>query len=293
MTIVCVRSPPWPGAGAVALAEAVAVVNAQDEAQLRAAQHIEDLPLAGEGPADADPSELSITALQGDPFFHGIQPTGTTHRLEDVRLVAPIIPRSKIVGVGRNWADHAKELGNEVPASPQFFLKPNTAVVGPNEPVTLPSWSDEVSYEAELAVVIGTICKDVPVSRVDDVVFGYTVGNDLTARDAQRTDLQWARAKGFDGACPLGPWIETELDVEPAGGLRITSRLDGQTRQDGTTADMVFGVRELVAAASEAFTLLPGDVILTGTPVGVGALSKGDELVLELVGHSSFTSTVL
>ena len=117
-----------------------------------------------EGPADADPAELSITALQGDPFFHGIQPTGTTHRLEDVRLVAPIIPRSKIVGVGRNWADHAKELGNEVPTSPQFFLKPNTSVVGPNEPVTLPSWSEEVSYEAELAVVIGTICKDVPVS---------------------------------------------------------------------------------------------------------------------------------
>ena len=237
-----------------------------------------------EGPADADPAELTVTALQGDPFFHGIQPTGTTHRLEDVRLVAPIIPRSKIVGVGRNWADHAKELGNEVPASPQFFLKPNTAVVGPNEPVTLPSWSDEVSYEAELAVVIGTICKDVPVSRVDDVVFGYTVGNDLTARDAQRTDLQWARAKGFDGACPLGPWIETELDVEPAGGLRITSRLDGETRQDGTTTDMVFGVRELVAAASEMFTLLPGDVILTGTPGGVGTVQEGQRVEAEVEG---------
>ena len=237
-----------------------------------------------EGPAGADPSELSITALQGDPFFHGIQPTGATHRLEDVRLVAPIIPRSKIVGVGRNWADHAKELGNEVPTSPQFFLKPNTSVVGPNEPVTLPSWSDEVSYEAELAVVIGTICKDVPVSRVDDVVFGYTVGNDLTARDAQRTDLQWARAKGFDGACPLGPWIETELDVEPAGGLRITSRLDGETRQDGTTADMVFGVRELVAAASEMFTLLPGDVILTGTPGGVGTVQEGQRVEAEVEG---------
>ncbi|MDY6055681.1 fumarylacetoacetate hydrolase family protein [Micrococcus sp.] len=237
-----------------------------------------------EGPADADLSELSITALQGDPFFHGIQPTGTTHRLEDVRLVAPIIPRSKIVGVGRNWADHAKELGNEVPTSPQLFLKPNTAVVGPYEPVTLPSWSDEVAFEAELAVVIGTICKDVPVSRVDDVVFGYTVANDLTARDAQRTDMQWARAKGFDGACPLGPWIEAELDVEAAGGLAVRSRVDGELRQDGTTADMVFGVREIVAAVSEAFTLLPGDVILTGTPSGAGVVDAGQRVECEVEG---------
>ena len=146
--------------------------------------------------------------------------------------------------------------------------------------------------EAELAAVIGTICKDVPVSRVDDVVFGYTVGNDLTARDAQRTDLQWARAKGFDGACPLGPWIETELDVEPAGGLRTTSRLDGETRQDGTTADMVFGVRELVAAASEMFALLPGDVILTGTPGGVGTVQEGQRVEAEVEGIGILATVV-
>ena len=243
-----------------------------------------------EGPADADPAELSITALQGDPFFHGIQPTGTTHRLEDVRLVAPIIPRSKIVGVGRNWADHAKELGNEVPASPQFFLKPNTAVVGPNEPVTLPSWSDEVSYEAELAVVIGTICKDVPVSRVDDVVFGYTVGNDLTARDAQRTDLQWARAKGFDGACPLGPWIETELDVSD---LRLQTFLNGDVRQDGRTSDLIFDVPTLIAHVTSVMTLLPGDVILTGTPEGVGPMEAGDEVEVVVQGIGSLTNKVV
>lgn len=245
-------------------------------------------PLYGivEGEPDAPAGELTVTELHGDPFFQGIQPTSTTHRLEDVRLVAPIIPRSKVVGVGRNWADHATELGNAVPDRVQFFLKPNTSVVGPGEPVTLPSWSEQVSYEAELAVVIGTICKDVPVDRVDDVVFGYTVANDLTARDAQKSDLQWARAKGFDGACPLGPWIETGLTSSGTEDLRITMDLDGQTVQDGTTADMVFGVREIVAAVSEAFTLLPGDVILTGTPAGVGTVEAGQrtEATIEGIG---------
>ncbi|MFC7402693.1 fumarylacetoacetate hydrolase family protein [Citricoccus sp. GCM10030269] len=239
-----------------------------------------------EGEPDAPAEELVVTELHGDPFFQGIQPTSTRHQLAEVRLVAPIIPRSKVVGVGRNWADHATELGNEVPDRPQFFLKPNTSVVGPGEPVTLPAWSEEVSYEAELAVVIGTICKDVPLERVDDVVFGYTVANDLTARDAQRGDLQWARAKGFDGACPLGPWIETELSTSDTEDLTITMALDGQTVQEGTTADMVFGVRQIVAAASEAFTLLPGDIILTGTPAGVGQVESGQrtEATVEGIG---------
>lgn len=231
-----------------------------------------------EGETDAPWEELTVTALHGDPFFQGVQPTSRTHALEEVRLVAPIIPRSKVVGIGRNWADHAAELGNEVPSRPMMFLKPNTSVVGPGEPVTLPSWSEEISYEAELAVVIGTICKDVPRDRVDDVVFGYTVANDLTARDAQRSDGQWARAKGFDGACPLGPWIETGLKVVDTEDLQITTRLDGELVQDGSTADMVFGVAELVATVSEAFTLLPGDVILTGTPAGVGLVREGQRV---------------
>ncbi|HRO31510.1 MULTISPECIES: fumarylacetoacetate hydrolase family protein [Micrococcaceae] len=243
-----------------------------------------------EGEPDAPLEELTITELHGDPFFQGIHPTATRHALADVRLVAPIIPRSKVVGVGRNWAGHAAELGNEVPDRPQFFLKPNTSVVGPGEPVTLPSWSEEVSYEAELAVVIGTICKEVPVDRVDDVVFGYTVANDLTARDAQRADLQWARAKGFDGACPLGPWIETGLDTSATEDLRITMTLDGRTVQDGTTADMVFGVREIVAAVSEAFTLLPGDVILTGTPAGVGTVEAGQRTEATVEGIGTLAS---
>jgi 2-keto-4-pentenoate hydratase/2-oxohepta-3-ene-1,7-dioic acid hydratase in catechol pathway len=243
-----------------------------------------------EGDPDAPLEDLEVVVLHGDPFFHGIQPTSARHRLPDVRLVAPIIPRSKIVGIGRNWADHASELGNEVPDSPQFFLKPNTSVVGPGEPVTLPTWTEKVSYEAELAVVIGTICKDVPAERVDDVVFGYTVGNDLTARDAQQSDLQWARAKGFDGACPLGPWIETGLKSADTEDLRISMTLDGTTVQDGRTAEMVFGVREIVAAVSQAFTLLPGDVILTGTPAGVGLVEAGQRTEATIEGIGSLAT---
>lgn len=237
-----------------------------------------------------EPGEETITQLVGDPFYQGIQQLPgdeAVHQLEDVRLVAPIIPRSKVIGVGRNYADHAKEMGNEPPVSPLLFLVPNTAVSGPNEPVTLPSFSEEVSYEAELAVVIGRICKDVPVERVPEVIFGYTVANDVTARDAQRTDGQWARAKGFDGSTPLGPWIETELDPEE---LAVVGRLNGETVQDGTTADMIFGVAEVVSYISQAFTLLPGDVILTGTPAGVGTLSPGDRFEAEIEGIGTLTN---
>ena len=153
-----------------------------------------------------------VAVIQGDPFYAGIQLTGARHALEDVRLLAPVIPRSKVVGIGRNYADHIQEMGSETPAAPLMFLKPNTSVIGPGDPIMLPSFSDQISYEAELAVVIGRICKDVPLERVDDVVFGYTCANDLTARDVQKTDDQWARAKGFDTSCPIGPWIETDLD---------------------------------------------------------------------------------
>ncbi|MGO1522618.1 MAG: fumarylacetoacetate hydrolase family protein [Nesterenkonia sp.] len=229
----------------------------------------------------------SILQLVGDPFYQGIKESGQTHRLDDVRLVAPIIPRSKLIGVGRNYLDHAKEMGNDVPASPLLFLMPNTAVVGPNEPVNMPAFSEEVSYEAELAVVIGRICKDVPLDRVAEVIYGYTVANDVTARDAQRTDGQWARAKGFDTSVPLGPWIETELDTED---LRVTGRLNGDTVQDGSTADMIFGVAELVNYISQAMTLLPGDVILTGTPAGVGQVTEGDRFEAEVEGIGTLTS---
>ncbi len=225
--------------------------------------------------------------MNGDPFYSGIQLTGVRHKLEDVRLLAPVIPRSKIVGIGRNFAEHAKELGNEVPPAPLMFLKPNTSVIGPGDPIVLPSFSEAVSFESELAVVIGRICKDVPIERVDDVIFGYTCANDLTARDVQKTDNQWARAKGFDTSCPLGPWIETELDTED---LAVRGRLDGEIKQDGSTSQMIWGVRELVAYVSQAFTLLPGDIILTGTPSGVGLISDGQRYEVEIEGIGTLSN---
>jgi 2-keto-4-pentenoate hydratase/2-oxohepta-3-ene-1,7-dioic acid hydratase in catechol pathway len=222
-----------------------------------------------------------IAGITGDPLYTKIQLTGETHLVEDVRLLAPVIPRSKVVAVGRNYADHAAEMGSEVPDEPMLFLIPNTAVAGPGDPVVIPPMTTQVSYEAELAVVIGRLCKDVPAEAAAGVVFGYTCANDVTARDLQQRDGQWARAKGMDTFCPLGPWIETDLDV---ADLRVVSRLDGEVRQDGSTADMVHGIGALIEHASAAFTLLPGDVILTGTPAGVGLVEPGQRVEVEVEG---------
>ena len=220
-----------------------------------------------------------IAEITGDPLYTKIELTGTVHQVEDVRLLAPVIPRSKIIGIGRNYADHAKEMGNEVPAEPLMFLVPNTAVVGPGDPVVMPEISERVDYEGELAVVIGRMCKDVSPEEAKKVVFGYTISNDVTARELQKSDGQWSRAKGFDTFCPLGPWIETDLD--PADS-RVITRLDGEVVQDGPTSDMIFGVAELISHASRAFTLLPGDVILTGTPEGVGPVKAGQRVEVEV-----------
>ncbi|MEP6796532.1 MAG: fumarylacetoacetate hydrolase family protein [Lapillicoccus sp.] len=239
----------------------------------------------GEDPAygvvEGEPGQEVVHPLQGDPLYVGIVPGAGSIPLEDVRLLAPVIPRSKVIGIGRNYADHAKELGHEVPEEPLMFLIPNTAVVGPGDPVVMPRQSTEIHYEGELAVVIGKICKDVRVEDAAECIWGYTVANDVTARDLQTRDKQWARAKGFDTFCPLGPWIETELDPSD---LRLVTRLDDEVVQDGTTADLIFGVPTLVAYASSAFTLLPGDVILTGTPAGVGPVQSGQRVSIEIEG---------
>jgi 2-keto-4-pentenoate hydratase/2-oxohepta-3-ene-1,7-dioic acid hydratase in catechol pathway len=242
------------------------------------------------GIVEGDPGAEQIQVVAGDPLYSELKPTGETVALDAVRLLAPVIPRSKVVGIGRNYAEHARELGNELPTSPLMFLKPNTSVVGPDDPLVLPEFSEEVSYEGELAVVIGRICKDVPRERVSEVLLGYTCANDLTARDAQRTDGQWARAKGFDSSCPLGPFLVTDLDVDD---LRVQTRVDGVTVQDGTTRDMVFDVPELVAYVSSAFTLLPGDVILTGTPAGVGLLTAGQRVEVEIDGIGTLANPVV
>lgn len=249
---------------------------------------VDDAPMFGV--VEGEPGSEEVAVVNGDPFFGKVEVTQKRHKLEDVRLLAPIIPRSKVVGIGRNYAEHAKELGNEVPPAPLMFFKPNTSVVGPGDPVILPTFTEEVSYESELAVVIGRICKDVPTDRVDEVIFGYTCANDLTARDVQRTDKQWARAKGFDTSCPLGPWIETELDTED---LTVRGYLDEDLKQDGNTSQMIWGVKELVSLVSQAFTLLPGDVILTGTPAGVGLISDGQRYEVEIEGIGALSNPVI
>ena len=247
----------------------------------------------GEDPAygivQGEPGNEVITPLAGDPLYVGLQASGAGPvMLEDVRLLAPVIPRSKIIAIGKNYADHAKEMDGDVPDEPLMFFKPNTAVVGPFDPVVLPRGSEEVSYEGELAVVIKTITKGVKAENAAECIYGYTVANDVTARDWQRRDGQWARAKGFDTSCPLGPWIETELD--PAD-LSITTTLDGEVRQDGRTSDMVHGIAALIEHMSAAFTLLPGDVILTGTPAGVGLVEAGQQVTVEIEGIGSLTNT--
>jgi 2-keto-4-pentenoate hydratase/2-oxohepta-3-ene-1,7-dioic acid hydratase in catechol pathway len=232
--------------------------------------------------------DATVVALACDPLYVGVQLTATEVPLSDVRLLAPVLPRSKVVGIGKNYAAHAAEMDSDVPSEPMLFLKPNTSVVGPGDPVFYQS--SEVHYEGELAVVIGRICRDVTPDRVAEVVYGYTVGNDVTARDLQRRDVQFTRAKGFDSFCPLGPWIETELDTSD---LKVTTHLNGELKQDGTTKDMVFDVTALVTHVSSVMTLLPGDVILTGTPEGVGPMQVGDEVEVTVAGIGSLTNRVV
>lgn len=237
----------------------------------------------------ADGEEI-VASVVGDPLYAGVELTGEQYSLDDVRLLAPVIPRSKVVGIGRNYAAHAEELGNEIPDEPLVFLKPNTAVVGPYDPIVYPTQSSDVQFEGELAVVIGRICRDVPADKAADVIYGYTVANDVTARDLQQTDKQWARAKGFDSFCPLGPWIETDLD--PAA-LDVVTELNGEERQRGNTRLMLHDVPALVAYVTSFMTLLPGDVIATGTPAGVGPMTPGDTVSVTVEGIGILTNKVV
>ena len=234
-----------------------------------------------------------VYGITGDPLYTEIRPTGTVVPLEDVRLLAPVIPRSKVVCVGRNYAAHAAEMGNEVPERALYFLKPNTAVVGPGDPVVLPSYSEEVSLEAELAVVIKRMAKNLAPEQVADHVLGYTCANDLTARDAQREEDQWFRAKAFDTSCPIGPWIETDLDPAAGAGLAISSSVDGEIAQQGSTADMVRSVAELIAEISAVVTLLPGDLVLTGTPAGVRSVAAGSSVDITIEGIGTLTNPIV
>jgi len=258
-----------------------------------------DEPAYGVVSGDLDefgqPSDDSVLVeLSGDPLYAGIQPTQAEHRLSGVRLLAPVIPRSKVVAIGRNYAAHAAELGNDAPEEPLMFLKPNTSVVGPGDQIFYPPQTQRLDYEGELAVVIGRICRDVPPEQATDVIFGYTIANDVTARDLQTRDGQWTRAKGFDSFCPLGPWVETDIDPQTfADGVSIQTHLNGDLVQDGTTKDLIFDIPTLLAHITSVMTLLPGDVILTGTPEGVGPMQAGDEVEVSIAGLGSLTNTVV
>jgi 2-keto-4-pentenoate hydratase/2-oxohepta-3-ene-1,7-dioic acid hydratase in catechol pathway len=234
--------------------------------------------------------------IEGDPLYRDIHRTGERIPLADVRLLAPVIPRSKVIGVGRNYAEHASELGNEVPQEPLIFLKPNTSVIGPLDGIVYPPETNDLQYEGELAVVIGRICRHVPRERVKEVIFGYTCANDVTARDLQRADGQWSRAKGYDSFCPLGPWIETELDpsdFHEGDGLAITTTVGEEVRQSGRTSQMIHDIPTLVSYVSSVMTLLPGDVILTGTPAGVGPMRPGDIVSVEIEGIGTLSNRVI
>ncbi|MFJ4174194.1 fumarylacetoacetate hydrolase family protein [Microbacterium sp. NPDC089696] len=225
--------------------------------------------------------DTDLVVLAGDPLFAGYETTGVRVPIADAVILAPVIPRSKIVCVGKNYHDHAAEMGGEAPEEPLLFLKPNTAVIGPGDAIVRPAISEQTEYEGELAVVIGRVAKNVSAADALDHVLGYTIANDVTARDLQRKDGQWTRAKGFDTFCPLGPTINTDFDPSTA---TIETRVNGEVRQHAPLTDMIHSVAAIIEHASAVFTLLPGDVILTGTPAGVGAFSAGDTVEVEITG---------
>jgi 2-keto-4-pentenoate hydratase/2-oxohepta-3-ene-1,7-dioic acid hydratase in catechol pathway len=242
----------------------------------------------GVGPDGSPGAETTVTPISGHPFG-ALEAAGPPVPFGQVRLLAPVLP-SKIIAVGKNYAAHAAEMGGEVPAEPMIFLKPSTSVVGPGDRIDLPPQSEQVEHEAELAVVIGRLCREVPLRRVPEVILGYTCANDVTARDLQKTDGQWGRAKGFDTFCPLGPWIDTEVDPSD---LEVRAAVNGELRQDGRTSQMVRDVGELVSWISNVMTLLPGDVILTGTPAGVGPIVAGDSVSVSIGTIGTLTNRVV
>ncbi|SNS77798.1 2-keto-4-pentenoate hydratase/2-oxohepta-3-ene-1,7-dioic acid hydratase (catechol pathway) [Streptosporangium subroseum] len=238
---------------------------------------------------EGGPGEEFIAGISGHPFG-SIQLTGERYSLSQVRLVAPMLP-SKVLAIGRNYADHAREMGGEVPDEPLVFLKPSTSVIGSGEAISYPTaLSQRVDYEGELAVVIGRLCREVPKERAHEVIFGYTCANDVTARDLQKKDVQFTRAKGFDTFCPLGPWIQTELDPSD---LAITTSVNGEVKQSSRTSKLMHDIPALIAHVSAVMTLIPGDVILTGTPEGVGPLAIGDEVSVFIEGIGTLSNRVV
>ena len=250
------------------------------------------------GVVEGEPGRLTIAELHGHPF--GVDPGGvrlTGHRfpLAEVKLLAPVLP-SKVVAAGRNYASHVRdrEMNGEPAAGatePVLFLKPSTSVTGPGEAITYPvKLTERVEFEGELAIIIGRLCRAVPPERADEVIFGYTCANDVTARDLQARDGQWTRASGFDTFCPLGPWIET--GTNPAD-LELVTTVNGAVRQRARTSELLWDVPALIAFVSQVMTLLHGDVLLTGTPAGAGPLTDGDEVSVTIETIGTLTNRVV
>ena len=251
----------------------------------------------------ASPDGVAFVSIEGDPDrphemtareiaehpFGTPEFTGRSWPLADVRLLAPILA-SKVVCIGKNYAAHIAEMGGSPPANPTMFLKPNTAIIGPNVPIQLPANASPVHFEGELAVVISRPCKDVPAVRAKDNILGYTIGNDVSARDQQQSDGQWTRAKGHDTFCPIGPWIVT--DVDP-GDLAIRTEVNGVLKQDSRTSLMMHDIGAIVEWISAVMTLLPGDILLTGTPEGVGPIEHGDTVSVSVEGIGTLSNPVI
>src|SRR6201998_3597964 len=238
-----------------------------------------------------DPGAMTAREIAEHPFGTPNSP-GRSWPLADVRLLAPMLA-GKVVCIGKNYADHIAEMGGVIgpaPADPVIFLKPNTAIIGPNVPIRLPANASPVHFEGELAAVISKPCKDVPAARAAENILGYAIGNDVSARDQQKADGQWTRAKGHDTFCPVGPWIVT--DVDPAD-LELRTEVDGEVKQNSRTSLMIHDVGAIVEWISAVMTLLPGDLILTGTPAGVGPIEDGDTVSVTIEGIGTLTNPVV
>lgn len=235
------------------------------------------------GVLEGDPTSpnCAVVRLEGDPFADGVAASAERVRLDKVRLLSPLPPHRKVVAIGRNYAAHAAELGNEVPSEPMVFLKPSSAVVGQGDDIVYPAQSENLHFEGELVAVIGRTCRHVRAGDAASVILGFTVGNDVTARDLQRKDVQFTRGKGFDTFCPVGPWIDTELDVTD---VAVQTYLNGELKQHGRTSELIFDIPTLVEFVTSVMTLNPGDVIMTGTPEGVGPMQVGDTVTIEVEG---------
>jgi 2-keto-4-pentenoate hydratase/2-oxohepta-3-ene-1,7-dioic acid hydratase in catechol pathway len=222
-------------------------------------------------------------------FFSDFELEDKSLSLEEVKILPPILP-TKVVCLGLNYRDHAEEMKMDIPDEPIIFLKPTTSVIGHGDTIVAPNFCQRVDYEAELAIVIGETCKDVSPDEAKNYILGYTCLNDVTERVFQKKDGQWTRAKSFDTFCPIGPWIETEIDWE---NLKIRSYLNDELKQDSTTSNMIFGVEEIVSFVSKIMTLLPGDIIATGTPPGIGEMKNGDKIRIEIEGIGALENTFI